>query len=116
MAYGPGGGSDEAGQTLSYKLTTIPSNITLWKADGITSVATNATLTLAELQGLKYKTVPNAYGSGILAWTVQDSGGTAGGGVDTLTETLAITVNAVADTPRRQLRRPTKTRSRAAAW
>ena len=53
LAYGPGGGSDEAGQTLSYKLTTIPSNITLWKADGITSVATNATLTLAELQGLK---------------------------------------------------------------
>ena len=98
-AYGPGGGSDEAGQTLSYKLTTIPSNITLWKADGITSVATNATLTLAEVAGPHGgDRAQRLNGSGILAWTVQDSGGTAGGVTSTLTETLAITVNAVADT------------------
>jgi hypothetical protein len=40
-------------------------------------------------------TVADANGAGDLTWTVQDSGGTANGGVDTLTETLAITVNAV---------------------
>ena len=50
-------------------------------------------------QGLKYKTVADANGSGNLTWTVTDSGGTANGGVDTLTETLAITVNAVNDAP-----------------
>src|SRR5205085_616044 len=49
--------------------------------------------------GLKYKTVANANGSGNLTWTVQDSGGTANGGVDTLTETLSITVGAVNDVP-----------------
>ena len=41
----------------------------------------------------------NANGSGNLTWTVQDSGGTANGGVNTLTETLAITVSAVNDVP-----------------
>src|SRR5205814_728630 len=40
-----------------------------------------------------------ANGSGNLTWTVQDSGGTSNGGVDTLTENLAITVSAVNDAP-----------------
>src|SRR5438552_14050164 len=71
--------------------------MTLWLADGTTQVTANTTVTLAQLQGLKYKTVANANGSGNLTWTVQDSGGTANGGVDTLTETLSITVSAVND-------------------
>ena len=99
LAYGPGGGSDESGQTLTYKITAIPSYITLWKADDTTQVTVNTTLTLAELQGLKYETVLDANGSGNLQWTVADNGGTANGGVDTLTETLAITVNAINDEP-----------------
>src|SRR5207247_684661 len=73
--------------------------VVLFKSDGTTVVPVNTTLTLTEFQGLKYKTVQNANGSGNLTWSVQDSGGTAGGGVDTLTETLAITVNALNDVP-----------------
>uniref|UniRef100_UPI0035644A97 DUF4347 domain-containing protein n=1 Tax=Novipirellula sp. TaxID=2795430 RepID=UPI0035644A97 len=99
LSYGPGGGSDESGQTLTYTITNIPSHITLWKADGTTQVNNSATLTLSELQGLKYKTVANAFGSGNLTWTVQDDGGTANGGSDTLAQSLAIAVNAVNDAP-----------------
>src|SRR5204862_189702 len=85
LAYGVGGGSDESSQTLTYKVTVIPSFMTLWLADGTTQVTANTTLSLAQLQGLKYKTVADANGSGNLTWTVQDSGGTTNGGVDTLT-------------------------------
>jgi hypothetical protein len=99
LTYGVGGGSDETGQTLTYTVTVIPAHITLWLADGTTQVTASSTVTLAQLQGLKYKTVANANGSGNLSWTVQDSGGTANGGVDSLTENLAITVTAVNDAP-----------------
>ena len=92
---------------MSYKASSIPSFITLWKSDGTTQVTTSTTLTLADLQGLKYKTVLNANGSGNLLWNVTDTGGTANGGVDTLTETLAITVNAVNDAPVRTAGSPT---------
>src|SRR4029079_242883 len=101
LTYGVGGGGDESGQTLTYKVTAIPACITVWKADGVTQVTANTTVTLAELQGLKYKTVANSNGSGNLTWAVQDSGGTTNGGVDTLTETLGITVDAVNDVPLR---------------
>src|SRR5207237_465441 len=99
LTYGVGGGSDESSQTLTYKVTVIPSFMTLWLADGTTQVTANTTLSLAQLQGLKYKTVADANGSGSLTWTVQDSGGTTNGGVDTLTETLSITVTAINDVP-----------------
>ena len=51
------------------------------------------------MQGLKYKTLANANGSGSLAWTVSDDGGTAHGGVDTLSESLTISVTSVNDQP-----------------
>src|SRR6185503_11025101 len=101
-----GGGADEASQTLTYTVTAIPAHITLWLADGTTQVTANTTLSLAQLQGLKYKTVANTVGSGNLTWTVQDSGGTANGGVDLLTETLSITVGAVNDQPVRTAGNP----------
>ena len=92
LNYGPGGGSDEAAQSLAYRITAIPSYVTLWTDNG-TQVMVNASLNLSELRGLKFKTVPNAYGSGDLTWSVQDNGGTASGGIDTLTgESLPITV------------------------
>ncbi len=93
LAYGPGGGSDESGQTLTYTVTGTPAHITLWLADGSTPVAANATVTLTQLQGLKYKTVAGATGSGDLTWTVVDNGGTANGGANTVTETLEIAVD-----------------------
>jgi VCBS repeat-containing protein len=99
LAYGPGDGSSEASQTLTYKVTNIPAFIKVFKADGTTAVNANTILTLAELQGLKYKTVDNAAGTGSLIWSVQDNGGTANGGIDTLTQTLSVTVNAINDSP-----------------
>src|SRR5207244_625163 len=99
LTYGTGGGSDESSQTLTYKVTAIPAVITVYLADGTTQVTSGGTVTLAQLQGLKYKTVADANGSGSLTWTIQDSGGTANSGVDTLTESQSIAVSAVNDVP-----------------
>jgi hypothetical protein len=90
----------ESGQALTYKITSIPTFVSLFKADGTTAVPAETLLTLAELQGLKYKTVANASGSSSnITWTVQDNGGIANAGVDTLSESLAVTVTAVNDAP-----------------
>src|SRR5439155_1035098 len=99
LTYGVGSGSDETSQTLTYKVTVIPSFVTIWLSEGTTQVTANSTVTLAQLQGLKYKTLADANGSSNLTWTVQDNGGTANSGIDTLTETLSITVSAVNDVP-----------------
>src|SRR2546423_724763 len=60
VAYGGGGGSEGCGNGLTSAVRATPSFVTLWKADGVTSVTTSSTLTAAELQGLKYKTVADA--------------------------------------------------------
>src|SRR5204863_291306 len=101
LTYGAGGGSDESWQTLTYKVTASPAPITAHLADGTTQVTAGGTVTLAQLQGLKYKTVADANGSGSLTWTDQDSGGTANSGVDTLTESQSITISAVNAAPLR---------------
>lgn len=97
LTYSNGGGSDENSQTRTYTITGIPSYITLW--NGVTQVVAGtptANLTLTELQGLTYRTLPNVNGSGAnITWTVKDSGG----GTDTLNESLAVTINAVNDAP-----------------
>ncbi|NTV02983.1 MAG: DUF4347 domain-containing protein, partial [Chlorobiaceae bacterium] len=93
VTYGNGGGSDENTQSLTYTMTSIPSFITLWKSTG-TQVAAGGTVSANELQGLQYKTIANANGIGAIQWTVVDNGGTANGGVNTLTESLSVTVNA----------------------
>src|SRR5438876_9984166 len=97
LAYSVGGGSDEAATPLPYTTLFRSSFVTIWLSDGTTQVTANTTVSLAQLQGLKYKTVADANGSSNLTWTVQDSGGASNGGVDTLTENLAITVTAVND-------------------
>src|SRR5439155_1210358 len=104
LAYGPGGGSGEAGQSLTYKVTAVPAATlgTIVLADGTTTVTANTTYTLAQLQGMQFKSAANATGGpDTFSWSVQDSGGTTNGGVDTLTETLSITVAAVNDVPLR---------------
>ena len=93
----PATATDESGQTLTYKITAIPSFINVFKADGSTSVATNDTLTLTELQGLTYKTVANANGTGNLTWTVTDSGDGTAPNVNTLNQSLSIVVSPVPD-------------------
>jgi len=99
LTYGPGGGSDESEQSLSYSITSIPSFITLWKFDGTTQVFTG-TIDLEDLKGLKYKTVAGVFGAANLQWTVTDDGTTDGeADPQTLTETLSITVATVETAP-----------------
>ena len=104
LAYAPGPASatDESGQTLTYTVTVVPAATlgTVTQADGITAVTASTPYTLAQLQGMKFNPLANANGGpATFAWTVQDSGGTAGGGADTLTESLTITLTAVNDAP-----------------
>ena len=96
---GPATATDEAGQTLSYTLTAIPAFITVFKADGTTAVAVSDPLTLIELQGLKYKTVADANGTGTLNWSVTDDGSGTAPNVNTLAQSLSVTVTAVNDAP-----------------
>ena len=48
---------------------------------------------------LSFTPVANANGTATITITVQDSGGTNGGGVDTLTRSFSVTVTAVNDAP-----------------
>ncbi|MCE9630385.1 MAG: hypothetical protein K8S94_06670 [Planctomycetia bacterium] len=99
LTYGPGGGGDEASQTLTFQVTAIPSFITLFKADGSTPVSLNETLDQTAIQGLKYKTVPNANGKGDVKWTVVDNGSNTAPSSNRLTQSLSVTVTAVNDAP-----------------
>jgi hypothetical protein len=91
LAYGPGGGADEAGQTLTYTITSVPSALgQVLLSDGTTVVNTGTSYTLTELQGMQFR--PGAVGIGTFSFDVQDNGGTANGGVDTLSQSLTITV------------------------
>ncbi|WP_374669113.1 Ig-like domain-containing protein, partial [Ramlibacter sp.] len=97
LGYGPGGGADEAGQTLTVSFTALPlaslGRVVL--ADGVTPAATGTSYTVAQLQGLRFDaSAASVAGSGTLSWSVQDSGGTAGGGSDQVTGSLSITVTA----------------------
>ncbi len=94
---GPATATDEANQTLTYKITAIPAAIKLFKANGNTAVAVNGTVTATELQGLTYKTVPNLFGTGDLKFTVTDNGSGTAPNVNTLTQIINVTVNALND-------------------
>src|SRR5438105_2766882 len=85
LTYGVGGGSDRSEERRVGKESGIPSLVTIWLSDGTTQVTAGSTVTLAQLKGLKDKTLADANGSSNLTWTVQDNGGTANCGVDTLT-------------------------------
>ncbi len=92
LTYSPGGGSDESTQTLTYTITSIPSFVEIFKADGTTQLLVNNTVTASELQGLTYKTLPDSHGSGNLIWTVTDSGSGIAPNENQLVESLALTV------------------------
>src|SRR5438093_4955370 len=83
------GCSDESSQTLTYKVTVIPSFVTIWLADGTTQVTANTTVSLAQLHGLKYKTLDDDKGSSNLTCTVLENGGTSNGGGDALNESMS---------------------------
>ena len=96
VTYSPGP-TNEASQTLTYKITAIPTFLKLFKANGTTAVAVGGTVTAAELQGLTYKTVANLFGSGQIKFTVTDSGSATAPNVNLLTQTINITVTPVND-------------------
>jgi hypothetical protein len=84
----PGGGADEAGQTFTY--TVSDDNAALFTAGPAIDANGELTYTLAA----------DASGSAALTVAVTDSGATANGGDDTsLSQTFAITVDAVNDAP-----------------
>ncbi|MCP5441413.1 MAG: DUF4347 domain-containing protein, partial [Chromatiaceae bacterium] len=100
VAYGPGGGADESSQTLTYSVTALPdSNIgDVVLADGTTKVTIGA-YTLAQIQGMQFKTAADGSGVTAFQFNVTDSGGTDNGGVNSLSQFILITVNSTEDTP-----------------
>jgi len=97
LAFAPGGGIDQANDILTYTVIAVPDsslgNIVL--ADGTTPVTANSTYTLTQLQGMEFQTASNAKGIGNFSFEVQNNGGTANGGHDSLTESLAVEVNPI---------------------
>ncbi len=100
VTYSPGGGADESGQTLTYAVTAIPSASVgdVFLADGTTQV-TIGSYTLADIQGMQFKPAANASGVTAFQFNVYDSGGTANGGANTISQFILITVTAVNDAP-----------------
>lgn len=102
LAFGPGGGADEASQMLTYMVTALPGaalgNVVL--ADGLTLVSTSISYSLAQIQGMQFQSTANANGGPVtFSFDVKDSGNTLNGGVDTITKTLTINVIPVNDAP-----------------
>ena len=102
VAYSPGGGTDESGQTLTYQITILPNTTTFGKvylADGTTQVTLNSFYTLGEIRGMQFQPAADKTGTTGFAFNVADSGGTANGGLDYIQEFMLITITAVNDAP-----------------
>ena len=78
IEYGPGGGSDEQSQTLSYAITAVPdpSAGTLLLADGVTPVNLGQSISLTDLHGLQFRPAADANGDTSFSFSVTDSGTT----------------------------------------
>ncbi len=102
LAYGPGGGADEAGQTLTYSVVTVPpaSFGTILLADGITPVAPGP-FSLAEISGLQFRAADDAFGGPMpFTYRVTDNGMTDGAGMpESLDQTVMITLTPSNDPP-----------------
>ena len=100
VTYSPGGGSDEAGQTLSYSVTAVPSSAigNVYLADGTTLVSVGS-YTLVQIQGMQFQPTANASGVSGFQFNVTDNGGTSNGGANSLSQFMLLTVTAVNDAP-----------------
>lgn len=88
LSYGPGGGVNQANETLTYRAAVVPSEFgDVLLATG-TTVNAGMQLTLNQLQGLRYHNRPGARGAASFVFDVQNSGG----GNDTLVETVPIAI------------------------
>lgn len=86
---GPGGGPDEAGQTVTVGTTQSGDDI----FDSVMVSGTGSTRTLT------YTLKQDAFGTATIFVNVMDDGGTANGGVDTTQKSFTVTVNPVNDEP-----------------
>lgn len=103
LAYNPGGGTYEAAQQLTYKVTAVPPSSvgTILLADGQTVVTANTNYTLTQIQGMKFSPAADGFGGPYpFTFTVTDNG-TSRGVADprTLIQTLNITVTEVNEAP-----------------
>ncbi len=84
-------GTGDIGQTLT--VTATSSNTSVIPNPAVTYTSANST------GSLSYTPVPNASGTAVITVKVQDSGGTANGGQDTVTTQFTIAVTAVNQAP-----------------
>src|SRR6516225_6722745 len=69
---------------------------TVYLSDGVTAVTAGTSYSLAQLQGMRFAATAEATGGpATFSWTVQDNGGTANGGSDTLNESLTISITPI---------------------
>jgi len=85
----PGGGPDEAGQTITF--TAVSSNTSILPNPTVTGSGSTRTMT--------FTPAANAYGTVTVTVTAQDSGGVANGGIDSFSRTFTVTVTPVNDAP-----------------
>ena len=84
-------GAGDIGQIVT--VTAVSSNPGLVANPSITYTSPNTSALL------DYTPIPNMYGTVVITVTVLDDGGTAGGGIDTASETFTITINPINDAP-----------------
>ncbi|MCV6611937.1 MAG: DUF4347 domain-containing protein, partial [Amphritea sp.] len=87
LNYSPGGGADESGQSLTYRVTSVvsaPLTGNVYLADG-TTVVTPGVYSLAQIRGMQFDPLASSVGNpDLLVWTVTDSDG------EVLTETIKL--------------------------
>ena len=103
LAYSTGGGTDESSQTLTYTVTSVPNSALgdIVLADGVSVVSAATTYNLSEIQGMQFRTASQANGGpATFAFTITDNGTTSlNPDPKSISESLTISVNAVADQP-----------------
>ncbi|WP_075086540.1 tandem-95 repeat protein [Mariniblastus fucicola] len=102
LTHGTGGGSDEAGQALTYQVTVVPSPTTgtIYLADGVTSVTTGF-YTETQIQGMQFDPSTESINNTVtfFEFDVVDDGGTANGGADSRSHSMQITILPTNDAP-----------------
>jgi hypothetical protein len=99
----PGGGVFEAGQSLTLTVTEVPVNL-----NGFSTLFSTLTINDTSFAGggpwpvstfVSFSLAPNAFGDAIIRITIQDDGGTANGGQDTLVIDIPVSVARANDAP-----------------
>ena len=102
LAFGQGGSSDEASQTLSFQVTTIPHPTffgVVYLADGTTPVSVG-TYSLFQIQGMQFRPATDRNGGpSFFGFQVVDSGGTSNGGADTSAYFIQLNITPANDAP-----------------